>query len=155
MRFVPRSAVFGKTAEDVQAAQPQQAQRAPLRAVPQQQQAARPAQPSTQREQLLVQAVMKLKADRARIVNEANKKLGALAARVRQLEGALRGYMPVPPAPAYAAMPNAVPAAEQVVDMTPPPAQATTPDAERVQAAQDALFYGRGDSAFYEGGEND
>lgn len=110
-----------------------------------------------QKVMLLQGALQKVTADRARIVKEANAKLGALASRVRQLEQHLRtAYAPgtqkttVPVQPDVPLTPMQ-PAAVQQAEAAQPMSDAQA----RVQAAEDALFYGNGDSAFYEGGEND
>ncbi len=130
----------------------------------------------------LKNALAKVTADRARIVKEANAKLGALVTRNRQLEGLVRtAYSPgaqapgVPPVgvgvPTHAlrnpnvqyvdggrGAPAAVPfnpAAGDPRDAAGPPNDAVSPARETVRAAEDAIFYGEGDAAFYSGGEND
>jgi hypothetical protein len=131
---------------------------------------------------LLKGQLAKVHNDRVRIVNEANKKLGALVTRVRQLEGMLRTtYAPGVQVPGRGAVDVGVPTHTlrnpniYTVDGArgAPPAQPVYAPAgnpydaagnpndsaqtvhESVRAAEDAIFYGSGDAAFYEGGEND
>lgn len=134
--------------------------------------------------QALQQALARERSDKQRIVKLANQRLSALLGHIKQLEGYVRaGYAPgvqaaggsgpgydvgvpthalrnpylrtvdgargAPPAQAAgAAAGNPHDAAGN------PGTQAQTVE-QAVRNAEDAIFYGRGDAAFYEGGEND
>lgn len=179
-RFVPRSAVFGQTTVEPDGSMPQARMMDPRAGRPGTQ--AQGAMPAVQAVALLKGQLVKVHADRARIVKEANAKLGALVARVRQLEGALRvAYSPNAGTPGQGQVDQGVPThalrnpnvyttaggrgappAQPLYDAAGNPGDAAgNPDSgaqsvhETVRAAEDAIFYGRGDSAFYEGGEND
>lgn len=182
-RVVPRSAVFGQPSVDANGHESMptaytQALHTGRGAT------ASPAHPALVQIQVLKQALAKERADKQRIVKLANQRLSALLGHVRQLEGLVRtGYAPGAQVaggrgpgfdvgvPTHAMRnPNLY-----TVDGArgAPPAQAShTPAgnphdaagaphdraqtaAETVRSAEDAIFYGRGDSVFYEGGEND
>lgn len=184
IRLVPRSAVYGQTMEDGTPSRAQQARSMP--GVQMMNPHAGAPGTATQDPRLVIQQLravaQKIHNDRARIVKEANAKLGALANRVRQLEGFIRtSYAPGAQIPGMPPVDVAVPTHAvrnpnvYTVDggRGAPPAQSMDPNAgnphdsagppgtaarsheETVREAQDALFYGRGDAAFYEGGEND
>jgi hypothetical protein len=180
-KFVKRSAAgYPSLGADMPVARPMPIQAGAPR------DAATPAHIALQRLQqqnaLLKNALAKVAADRARVVKEANTKLGALVTRNRQLEGLVRtAYSPGVQAPGRGPVsvgvpthalenpnvqyvdggrgaPAAVPfnpAAGNPHDAAGSPRDAAHPVHETVRAAEDAIFYGEGDAAFYSGGEND
>lgn len=181
-RIVPRSAVYGDDSREEQrrsmpVAMPMQPHAGRPGTA-----AYNPHLALEQQNRQLKAALQKVLADRQRIVKEANAKLSALGGRVRQLEGFIRtGYSPNPQAPGRGQVDVGVPTHAMrnpniyTTDggQGAPPAQVFDPSAgnphdsagppgtgartvhESVRAAEDAIFYGRGDAAFYEGGEND
>lgn len=181
-KFVPRSAVYGQTQHDPdRSSMPS--------AMPMRPNAGRPgtqaqahAMPHAHQVELLKGAVVRLQQDRARIVKEANMKLGAMATKVRQYQEFIRtAYGPGVQVPGMPPVDVGVPThalRNPYVATTDggrgaPPAQSFNPNAgnprdaagapgdraqtvhESVRAAEDAIFYGEGDAAFYQGGEDD
>jgi hypothetical protein len=182
-RIVPRSALYGQPTvdqngtESMPAAYTQALHAGRGTSV-------NPAHPALVRIQALQQALAKAQADKQRIVKLANQRLSALMNRIQQLEGFVRtGYAPGAQAeggqgPGYdvgvpthtlrnpylrtvdgargapPAQASHTPAGNPRDAASSPGTGAQTVEAS-VRQAEDAIFYGRGDAAFYEGGEND
>lgn len=180
-KFVRRSDVFGQTQHDPdRTSMPTAMPMRPGAGAPGDR--ARPAMPVTQQVELLKGALVRMKNDRDRIVAEANRKLQAFAGRVRQLEGLVRtAYSPGVQVPGSGQVDVGVPThamrnpnlygtdggrgappaqpfdprAGNPRDAAGPPGDRAQTMHETVRAAEDAIFYGAGDAAFYDGGEND
>lgn len=142
------------------------------------------AHPAFVKIQALQQALQRERVDKQRIVKLANQRLSALLGHIKQLEGYVRaGYAPGVQAaggqgPGYdvgvpthtlrnpnlytvdggrgapPAQPSHSPAGNPHDAAGASGTQARTVE-EAVRNAEEAIFYGRGDAAFYEGGEND